>query len=77
MEITDLVKELFDKGTITKDEIIEFGKNCQLLILTDCLKYDTEESTYKRVKSNINVLKSDLLFDENKLHIAIFNTSLN
>lgn len=77
MNVNELVKDLFDKGAITKEEIIEFGKTCQLIILKDCLEYDDETLTYKKVKSNINILKSELVLDENKLHIVIFNTSLN
>lgn len=77
MNVNELVKDLFERGTITKEEIIEFGKTCQLIILKDCLKYNDETLTYEKVKSNVNVLKSELLLDENKLHIAIFNTSLN
>jgi len=77
MNVNELVKDLFERGTITKEEIIEFGKTCQLIILKDCLKYNDETLTYEKVKSNVNVLKSELLLDENKLHIVIFNTSLN
>lgn len=77
MDVTELVKDLFEKGTITKDEIIEFGKLCQLNILVDVLELDDEKDTYVNVKSTVNVLKQELIMDDNKLHISLYNYSLN
>ena len=77
MNVNELVKELFEKGSITKDEIIEFGKLCQLHILNDVFELNNERNTYVKVKNNINMLKQDLLLDDNKFYISVFNYSLN
>lgn len=77
MDVNHLVKELFEKGAITKDEIVEFGKLCQLHILNDVFELDNDNKTYIKVKNNINSLKQELLYDENKFYISVFNYSLN
>ena len=77
MDIDMLVKELFNKGTITKDEIVEFAKSCQLKILVEAFELNDETDTYRKVKNEINSLKQELELDDNKLHIMVFNSSLN
>lgn len=77
MDINSLVKELFNKGTITKEEIVEFAKSCQLKMLVETFELDNEQETYRKVKNEINTLKQELEFDDNKLYIMMFNCSLN
>ncbi|HMT02066.1 MAG TPA: hypothetical protein PKD00_01940 [Burkholderiales bacterium] len=71
----ELIKLLYESKFITKDDLEQFGKTCQLLILTTIV--ENSSNIEEKIKEKIYLLKQELIIDDNKLSIIMNNRSLN
>lgn len=75
--MNELIDELFDNNSITRNKLEEFGKMCQLELLHKLYEKDDSDATYNKVRKSLIELKNELIMDDNKLYIMVHNYSLN
>ena len=77
MTVEKLAEALLSGDLITKSQLIEFGKICQMHILTQSYHSDNDEQTVRLVRNELITLRNELEFDDNKYYILTKNYSLN